>query len=320
MSVGSPARPRQAGWAPKILFSALILALLSLRVRWDDVFLHLRAVSAADLGFCLGVNLAVIAIAAWKWKRLLPEVPLLRLFKMNLVSQFYVLVLWGQMSGEFLKAYWVGQSQKDVERVAASVVLDKATAFLALLLAALGGFCLSPRPHSASAKLNLVAAVAVCVALLAVAASEAFEGFFRKVTGPWKGKVRWLDAAVGFFEKFILAWRAYSKPRLLLLLVATSLVYQLLSGLILLRLSQSLGLGIPYAETFWILAVMACALLLPLTVAGIGVREATLAGALSVFGIAPERALAFSFALFLTQVCLSLTGGAVHALDAWKKR
>jgi glycosyltransferase 2 family protein len=62
----------------------------------------------------------------------------------------------------------------------------------------------------------------------------------------------------------------------------------------------ALSISIPFLETGFIISLIGLILLLPISVAGFGTREAGVVYLLSLYGISPETAISFSFLQFLT--------------------
>jgi hypothetical protein len=52
---------------------------------------------------------------------------------------------------------------------------------------------------------------------------------------------------------------------------------------------------------------------LPISIAGLGVREGTLVGVLPLYGVNPSAAVAFSFLLLARTIVLGIGGGLLEA-------
>lgn len=72
--------------------------------------------------------------------------------------------------------------------------------------------------------------------------------------------------------------------------------------------ARGLGIAFSYADIAWVTAFAGIAALLPITIAGAGVREGVITVFLTAHGVAPSLALAFSFAVFALQVVLGIPG------------
>ena len=81
-------------------------------------------------------------------------------------------------------------------------------------------------------------------------------------------------------------------------------------------IAYSFNLSISFIDWCWIWAILSLVLFLPITVAGLGLREGTLVGILGTFGVKPEIALALSFSLLGLQVALAILGGLIE-LKRW---
>ena len=73
-----------------------------------------------------------------------------------------------------------------------------------------------------------------------------------------------------------------------------------------------MGINILFFDWCWIQGVLSLALLLPLTFAGLGIREGTLISILGILGVAPEKALALSFSILGLQIILASIGGLIE--------
>ena len=75
------------------------------------------------------------------------------------------------------------------------------------------------------------------------------------------------------------------------------------------------GLGLGLFELGWVRSAITTLGMLPLTLAGLGVREGAMISLLAPYGVTPVVAVTFSLLLFLTGVVVALAGGALVAYD-----
>jgi hypothetical protein len=78
--------------------------------------------------------------------------------------------------------------------------------------------------------------------------------------------------------------------------------------------SQALGLGVPPGAFLLIVPIATVLLLLPVSVNGIGAREAVFTVLLGRHGVGPAAALAFSWVAFGTVLAQGVFGGVIYAL------
>jgi len=95
---------------------------------------------------------------------------------------------------------------------------------------------------------------------------------------------------------------------LFLKLLAYGFAYYFLTVLIYYFLAMSLGIYMSFPALFMIVAVVMMIMLLPLTVFGLGTREAGYIFFFSLYGISASLALAFSLFVLLTGIILSIPG------------
>jgi uncharacterized membrane protein YbhN (UPF0104 family) len=89
-------------------------------------------------------------------------------------------------------------------------------------------------------------------------------------------------------------------------------IQALLSGAALAVLARSLQIDISWTSGIWISAAVYAVVLLPISIAGLGVREITLVKSFALLGYAPRAAVAVSVLLFLDQLLSALIGGLLQ--------
>jgi hypothetical protein len=81
-------------------------------------------------------------------------------------------------------------------------------------------------------------------------------------------------------------------------------------------LARAAGIVTPALALGWIRCLTLLVVLLPISIAGLGVREATLVALLAPFGVSAERGIAFALLVFLVATLLpAMAGGALALLD-----
>ena len=77
-----------------------------------DIWMSLNSISTLSLVLSLILFLMADLVATYKWNILLPESPFLMLLKFVFISQYYAIILPGQLAGETMKAYFMGKGTK----------------------------------------------------------------------------------------------------------------------------------------------------------------------------------------------------------------
>lgn len=312
----------RAAWirnALKAAFGALVVALLLWRVDLHGVRVALASYRWPWLVATVLVFAASWALAAARWKLFVRESRYARLLELTLIGQFYALVFPGQIAGEVVKAYRLAKGNADAERLAATVLLDRILGLIALLLVASVGLLLSRNrlPEGLGWFFAGLTLVLVCslVGLRLDAIHRAVGAVIRRL------ELTRLRKPAASLHRAVDAWRGFStEPLRLAASLALGVLFQLLGVAGFAILAANLGIVVSGADWAWIYGVVSLAILLPVSIGGIGLREGALVGCLGFLGISPERALALSFGVFGLTLVGAVSGGILEMIEVTRKR
>ncbi len=309
----------------KVLFTVLVLSLGLWFILSQNLFSELLAVWRQLPWWIVPVAIAIELIAtllnSFKWRLFLPEQRLLNLFKVNLVSQYYALTLSGQMVSEAAKTLYLGRRNPlDWSRIASSVVVDKINGFLGgVIVVGLVGLSFSDFDFSGHIRLILISFFllgGLVFILFYISASyiRPRENFLLQYSMP-----SYLRRVAKILEDLVHKGKEHIKaPSRFVLAIACAIGYQMLTVVLIMIISQYIGFELAIFDWAWIISLLSLALVLPLTIAGLGVREGTLVGLLGLFGVSPVAALGLSLSLFSLQVFLATMGGLIQLRDIYK--
>ena len=91
-----------------------------------------------------------------------------------------------------------------------------------------------------------------------------------------------------------------------------AVVFQLLTVSVNLLVADLFGINVSYLQLLWVVAIVSLAQSLPISIAGLGVREGVYVYLLHQLGVSTSMALALSLVIFAMQVAMALTGGALR--------
>jgi len=304
--------------AMKAAFGLLLIALLVRRV---DVGAIKSALGLYTWSWLLAATTIMVAswpIAALRWRIFVPSVPLRRLLELTLIGQFYSIVLPGQLAGELAKAYRLAKGRAEAEKLAASVVADRIIGMIALLLVAgLGMAYSSSRLPATVAWIFVGMTLALTICMFITRAAPVYALVTRSISRLEGTRLRVLASSL---HRAVAAWHDFAgTPRRLFASLALGLVFQALGVLMVAMLGANLGIALPLADWAWIVGVMSLAVLLPITIGGIGLREGALIGCLGFAGVASATAIALSFGIFAVTLFGALAGGAVEFAELRKQ-
>ena len=150
----------------KLVFSFGLLGWFFWQTDFAQVIEALFAIHLHAFVLVIGIYFLALFINTLKWKLLLQNYALGQLFSLNIIAIYYSLILPGQLAGEAVKTYKLGRGKRDAEKIAASVVIDRITGFLGLILIALIGLMWSKIILTKESVQWLFLCFAICVLCL----------------------------------------------------------------------------------------------------------------------------------------------------------
>lgn len=300
----------------KMAVSAGLLAWLFSRVDPQVLKQTLASFRPATLALALALTLTGTALAAFRWWLLLPETRYAYLLRYSFIGQFYAFLLPGQIAGEAVKAWRISRGRADGPRVAASVTIDRAIGLLGLLAVGQAGLLQSSQPPARALMLPFALLLCALVMLLLFCGSAAAPRLSSRLLAPWLRRWPRLEGVAKLWLAFLDAWRTYLKaPLRLLASLVVAVIFQLTVVSIYSTLAGNLGIRVAGVDWWWIVAITSVAVLLPVSFAGIGLREGALVGCLLALSVRNEPAIALSLGVFALMACGAIIGGVLDLLD-----
>ena len=308
----SPApRQRPLGRAIRLI-GLLLLAVLLVRIDLRQAAAILAEVHLLPLLLAIAANVPQLGLKAVRWWYLLrlqgvsyrPGRALLAY-----LASVYVGILTPGRLGEFVKALYVRQDTGvSVGEGMSSVLVDRLFDLYALIGAGTYGLVMFARlvtlPGWALALVGLgvlasLAALLPCTGRLALRALAALP-LVRHQHGRLAAQV----------EGFYASLSRLASPRLLPAIAGTAVAHAILYAQCYL-LALALDLPLRFGFVLFAMAAVNLVNLLPVTVSGLGTREATLTLLFGSVGLGPEVAVAYSALVFLTFYIAAGVAGAV---------
>jgi uncharacterized membrane protein YbhN (UPF0104 family) len=276
----------------KLLVGVVLLTLIATRVPAAAALAAVRHLPPKAIGTAIGLYFLAHGVNALKLRLFLPGLRLAQAWRFTMIAVLYGLALPGQLAGDAVKAVRLMRAAAggDMAHVLAGVALDKIVGLFALLVLTALGIGLEAKTFGAGTVHAASAAVVLAMAGLAT--------LFVMPLPPWLG--RWGET--------MRLWRETTlTPPILLLAVVLGALFQVLSIGVFMALGAALGLHLAPPAWAVIVGLVSLTLLLPITVAGIGLRDASLVGLLGALGHDSATALALSVSL----LALNVVGGLV---------
>lgn len=298
----------------KYALSLSILAAIFYLIDANDIVAAMATVDPAAMAVAVGLALGSQFFSAIRLHRLavLQEIVLgfSRVLVIGLSAVFYGLVVPAGTVAAFAVRFIQLSRNARMESVAATLVVDRALATVSLVAIGVLAFALD-QSEPWWAAIILAGAVVVAGAVV----------FGRRV---YRSLMNWLEQASdgGVLEKTHGALRritgAFGKfsgvdRQQLVVVIAATLAAHLCGCLVYIAVAKSLGLDLALLSICWIRSGMILAAMIPLSVAGLGLRELAAIALIVPLGIVEAQAVAFSILVFLvTPFAVGLVGGVVE--------
>lgn len=309
----------------RVLISLGLLGLLLWQVGAGNTLARLREMNLPDFGAALGLYLFGVVLRAWRWQGLLAalglQARLARLTELYFVGTFFNNMLPTGVGGDVVRAYELSrEGGTGAAHAASSVIVDRATGLITLMAMALVtlGIGLAIHPGLVEPSVALVIVVisaGVLVGMLAMLEAERLRGLFSRI--PLLAKVLDRPGIRSFAESFH-QYRGAALNKALLL--STLFNFQLIATNYLL----GLGLGVnqsmdmPFLYYLLFIPITSFVLTLPISISGLGAREAAYVALFGSVGVPADQALALSLAFYLVNLLTGLVGGVLYFLSGMR--
>jgi glycosyltransferase 2 family protein len=314
-----PQAPRQ-GRGPllflgKLCVSSALLAFLFWKVDRATFIRTLQVLPPRIFLGCLGLYVLSYLISTFRWQRLLLaegiRLPLWRLAIVYLQGAFFNLFLPTLIGGDIFRGYAIYKITRGNDASVASILVDRLSGFAALIVIALAVLGLAyPQIRDPQVAIMILAVAATFALLLAAllhdSVKERASGVLRVV-----GLTRFQAK----FQGLVNALHRYRGHRRAL--GQAFLLSGLLQALIIFTyylIGAGLNLGVPIAYFFLYVPLITFVAMLPVSVAGLGVREWGAVFFFAKVGVDGASALSMSLAWFSLSLIMSSLGGLAFLL------
>jgi glycosyltransferase 2 family protein len=229
-----------------------------------------------------------------------------QLFRILLITQYYALMLPGVLATG--GATWLKYVQAGAAKTAAvaAVMLNRGIGTLVMVAAGAIAWLLTRGPgHSAMTVL-----LAAFIAALLLVAIFGRGPVVLHAPDSARG-ASWLRWVRGLGQRLLQFQQISTQGKLVVL--GSSLAHELVGALTLWCFALAVGLSLDLLTIVWMRAALQVALMAPVHVAGLGVREASLAGLGALVGVAPAVAVAWALVIFAGSLVVSAAGGLLEA-------
>jgi len=306
----------------RIAVSVAMLAVVWWRfpdVDWSEMFPRWDRATVLWLIAAAALTFVTIVLAAVRWDAVLRTLRLrerLRwLVDLCFAGQFVSNVLPTTIGGDVLRVSRLSRRNGDTETTFASVALERLTGWVVLPLLTLFGLAINPglrRLGRATVLASVIAllTLAALIVILTVAMHPRLGGRFGSTDG-WRRFIAAVHRG---------ATELRHRPLAAAGILSTGIVYQVAQCLVALMIAAALGfswLGLTALLAFY--PAVLILQVLPIGIAGIGVREGAFVIFLVPLGVPAEKAVGLGLLLYVVNVVASLFGAPSFAIGGRRR-
>ena len=298
----------------KILVSAALLYLALRKTDFTDLVSRLDITSLCWIGLAIAVAFLQIFIGALRWREVSAEcgapLTMTQAVRFNVIGSFFNQTLPSSIGGDAVRLWLVGRGGAGWRAATYSIFVDRAIGLIALAIVIVASLPWSYRlindDHGRTALL-----------LVDLSALAGGGGFLLLSRLPWLWLRRWrpthhLHACSAIANRLIFG-REHGPQ-----LAALSLIVHILTVVIAWCVVRSIAAPATFGQVFELIPPVMLITMLPISIAGWGVREATMGLAFGYAGLAPNEGINVSLLFGAVFFIVGAFGGVVWIFSAEK--
>ena len=299
----------------RLLIAILLLKFLFTKVPFVQIKDSFFQISKPHLLGSLFIFLFMVMTCIYRWRILLVHsgihLPFGKIAYPYFVGLFLNLVFPSIIAGDLYRAMKVGTEVQDRAKVMASVVADRFSGYIALVLLVCSMFFFSIPFIKIEGKFVWVV-FGLLVLLMFGFLYLLFSHRARlKITSFTRRHPKMQGALHNFYET-LASFR--QSPKLFAKVLGVSLVIQLSGPFIVYWLIKGLGSSAPFMPLAFLVSLINSLAMAPITIAGLGVREWSAKIFLNCIGISSKVAVSINFLVSFMYIAVGLLGGVFYGV------
>ena len=306
----------------KACIAAGIFGLILSRMDVSRVWDCLRTAQLRPILIAILLMFATVFMAGWRWRRLLEaygvQIPLHALIFTSHIGQLFTLFLPGPIGDDLVRMLYISKLAKGrVGHALTSVLMDRISGLLAILILAV--VCIPN--HWSILLAGTTQTRWLAMGMVSVAGGVCFAGMtlsFFNTSQIQKGLLyifSFLPKTKHTRSVVTLAAAVSDNRKTLSIVMMAAVVTQLLVCGAFYYAGNAVGISLPFTVWLGFVPIILAANAVPITIAGIGVRDYLVVLFLGVLGgIDQTQALAASLILFSVSLVFCLSGGITYLL------
>ena len=305
----------------RVGISLLLVGYLTFKVQWTPL---LHAMRQVDLLLYIASTLLPVAASfflACKYHLLIRDSIISHsiryLIKVNFISRFYALFLPAAVGAQAVRWYKVTRNQNGRSFFLAATLFERLTfVFMLLLFGSIPLLLYLSHAKIASLRMQIlpvlivsfiIICIAVCYFVFPTIHHFVNAGIARIISFFWNNR-----SVTHFLDNFSLQ---KTEPSLLMYMLALSFAWQILFLSRMFVLFKAASIPLNFIDVAWMGSLVLLLQVLPISFAGIGVREGAYAYLLTLYGFQPEKGILIGILFFSQMLILAGIGGVLEALE-----
>jgi glycosyltransferase 2 family protein len=299
------------GLAFRLACTIALFVFLFKSVSWSSLLQKVGQLDDGVLLIGIIVGLAGVVISSYQWQVLLDgeriRVDLKKLVNLYLVGIAFNHFLPTGMGGDVVKAYYVGQEEKNGTGSASAAIMSRVTGYIGMLFISVPALLIWHRIFSRSLTVSyLLSCLAMCGALVGTVVFVAV--LPRLIKGKW-AQWRVLSSVIKVGQAILVSVR---RPRFIISSILFGMLFHLSAALNYYTYSLALHMQVPF--TFYLVAIPFVSLVafLPFSINGFGIRESVLVFLFSTMHVPASTSLLLVLLADAQSILFAIVGGYLY--------
>jgi uncharacterized protein (TIRG00374 family) len=247
------------------------------------------------------------------------------IFRIQMIATFYSLILPGDLIAGGVSVYKLSQPDRKYIEAGALLIFFRLIQISCLIIVGLIAAFLDPQIGSPEIRILILLGLLSITIMWILFFSNQVKRIIDFGVNKLNGKSSSLMSIYDNIEKLlntILNFRSLGVNKLIYVF-SLSLFAQILGLVYYFSLAMAVNIHLSIFVIGWISSFVTIVQMIPISIAGLGVREISYAVLLRDYGISPEQAISFSITIFAVFVIVGLVGGLFELSDIyrnWQRR
>lgn len=313
----------------QLIFTIVVLILIFNSINITNLSQFLSSIKIWPLLFSLLVTFLMRFL--WAYQISITQAPVdmhfsvYEIFRIQMIATFYSLILPGDLIAGGVSVYKLSQPDRKYIEAGALLIFFRLIQISCLIIVGLIAAFLDPQIGSPEIRILILLGLLSITIMWILFFSNQVKRIINFGVNKLNGKSSSLMSIYDNIEKLlntILNFRSLGVNKLIYVF-SLSLFAQILGLVYYFSLAMAVDIHLSIFVIGWISSFVTIVQMIPISIAGLGVREVSYAVLLSDYGISPEQAISFSITIFAVFVIVGLVGGLFELSDIyrnWQRR